>query len=210
MNQYRLFLLGDDAVSVQPHDRELRHSIARTLRRTGEWIDVVPGKEIVAVRFDPSSLHPSEAIRKIEDWLSRFEAEADTQKAAITLHLDISADSAPDLSELAAKNGISEQDLVQKVIKSNLTVDMLGFTPGFAYIDGVDRTINAERLATPRQRVKTGAVGLVTGQLGFYGLSGPGGWPIIGRLKETLFDPARAEPFLLQEGQSVRLHIVQD
>ena len=210
MIEYRLSLLGDDAVSIQPSERKLRHPIARTLRDTGQWIDVVPGKDIVVARFDPFSLRPSEAIRKMEAWLSMFEAKSAGPNMEVELHLDISGDYAPDLPELAAQNGLSEQALIEKVMRSALVVDMLGFTPGFAYVEGVDKAIRAERLATPRQRVMAGSVGLVSGQLGFYGLAGPGGWPIIGRLREILFDPERASAFLLQEGQPVRLCLVQD
>ena len=82
---------------------------------------------------------------------------------------------------------------------------MLGFMPGFAYVEGVDSTLKAERLSTPRQRLDAGSVGILSGQLGLYGLAGPGGWPVIGRLTETLFDVGRDVPFLLQEGQTIRL-----
>jgi KipI family sensor histidine kinase inhibitor len=208
MPDYRLFFLGDDAVAIQPNDRALRHPLARALRGSGQWIDTVPGKEVVAVHFDPLSLRPAEAMRKLEDWLSSFSAEAIELGKAVDLHLDCSAANAPDLQALADQNGLTPQELLERVTGSDLVVDMLGFTPGFAYVEGVDPALKAERLAVPRQRVAAGSVGLVSGQLGLYGLSGPGGWPIIGRLTETLFDPARAAPFLLEEGQVVRIHLV--
>lgn len=208
MPAFQLFFLGDDAVAVQPNDRSLRHPLAKALRDSGEWIDTVPGKEVVAVHFDPLAFRPTEAMGKLEDWLSSFRAGAFEPGRPIDLHLDCSADHAPDLQTLADKNGLTPHELLERVTGSELVVDMLGFTPGFAYVEGLDPTLKAERLAVPRQKVLAGAVGLVSGQLGFYGLSGPGGWPIIGRLTETLFDPERAAPFLLEEGQVVRLHLV--
>lgn len=208
MPPFHLFLLGDDAVAVQPNERAKRHSLAKALRDSGEWIDTVPGKEVVAVHFDPLTLRPSEAMRKLEDWLSSFRAGAFEPGPPIDLHLDCSGGHAPDLETLADQNGLTPHELLERVTASDLVVDMLGFTPGFAYIEGLDPTLKAERLAVPRQRVAAGSVGLVSGQLGLYGLSGPGGWPIIGRLTERLFDPARTDPFLLEEGQVVRIHLV--
>ena len=208
MIECRLFLLGDDAVGVQPADRHLRHALALSLRETCNWVDVVPGKEFIAAQFNPLYIRPSEAIRKMKAWLSTFQEKADSSYAPVELHLDVSNDRAPDLGVLAAENNLSKEEFLEKVVQSELVIDMLGFMPGFAYVEGVDGALTGERLAVPRQRVEAGSVGFVSGQLGLYGLSGPGGWPIIGRLRETLFDPARDDPFLLREGQLIRLKLV--
>jgi allophanate hydrolase len=82
---------------------------------------------------------------------------------------------------------------------------MLGFTPGFAYLSGLSPDIVSERLAHPRARVAAGSVGLITGQIGLYALDGPGGWPIIGRILNPLFDRERTEPFVLLAGDNVQL-----
>jgi len=208
MAGHRLFLIGDNAVAIQPEDRQLRHPLARALRASRAWIDVVPGKQVVALQFDPLQELPSEALQRAADWLDRFQPDEITKGSIVELHLDASARCAPDLDMVASRNGMTAADLLDRVIGSELIVDMLGFTPGFAYVEGVDAALYSERLASPRQRLAAGSVGFVSGQLGFYGLSGPGGWPIIGRLTETLFDAARDEPFLLQEGQRIRLHLV--
>lgn len=210
MIRHELFLIGDDAVAIRPEDRDIRHPLAGALRQSGEWIDVVPGKNVVAARFDPIYLLPSEALQKITAWLRDFQPEETPTRDVIDLHLDISEKAAPDLAAIAGANGLSPFAFLDRILKSDLKVDMLGFTPGFAYVEGVDLSLKSERLATPRQRVRAGSVGMVSGQLGLYGLAGPGGWPIIGRLTETLFDPMRGEPFLLTEGQTIRLHLVGD
>ena len=208
MAKYQVFLLGDDAVAVQPADRRARHPLARSLRTLGAWIDVVPGKEIVAAQFDPAMINPHDALRRMEDWLGDFSADAVMEANTITLRLDVSCASAPDLESLAARNSLSIDAFLNRVVQSELVVDMLGFTPGFAYVEGVDPALEAERLSVPRQRVAAGSVGILRGQLGLYGLSGPGGWPIIGRLTDTLFDPERESPFLLTEGTRLRLELV--
>jgi allophanate hydrolase len=208
MKDFQIFLIGDDAVAVQPSDRIVRHPLARSLRSSGEWVDVVPGKEIVAAQFNPASLSPKDAVRRMEAWLEGFHADSDQEGEVVDLHLDTSSPNALDLEHLAASNELSPAAFLEKVTQSDLVVDMLGFTPGFAYVEGLDPVLKAERLAVPRQRVAAGSVGLLQGQLGLYGLSGPGGWPIIGRLTNRLFDPHRERPFLLTEGTRVRLNLV--
>ncbi|MCA8892170.1 MAG: carboxyltransferase domain-containing protein [Hyphomonas sp.] len=201
-------LLGDDAVCLRPADRAHRHALAQALRTSGRWLDVVPGKEVVAVRFDPFMCAPSEAVARIKDWLKGYEEQSPGTGRPIELTLDTSSASAPDLEALAQQNNLSTDAFLQKVIESDLVVDMLGFTPGFAYVDGVDTSLVAERLSVPRVRVPAGSVGLLSGQVGLYALGGPGGWPIIGRVHEMLFDAKRHEPFLLQAGQPITLKLV--
>ena len=81
---------------------------------------------------------------------------------------------------------------------------MLGFAPGFPYLLGLDPRLATPRLASPRQRVEAGSVGIGGEQAGIYPRLGPGGWRILGRTDARLFDPARAPPALLAAGDRVR------
>jgi len=87
-------------------------------------------------------------------------------------------------------------------------VDMLGFTPGFAFIGGLDDALNVPRRSEPRVRLEPGSVGIAGGRTGIYTLPGPGGWSIIGRTPVRLFDPASSEPFRLQAGMRVRFRAI--
>jgi KipI family sensor histidine kinase inhibitor len=60
------------------------------------------------------------------------------------------------------------------------------------------------RLATPRAEVRAGAVGIGGAQTGIYPQASPGGWRLIGRTPEVLFDLRRAAPSLLMPGDRVR------
>ena len=80
---------------------------------------------------------------------------------------------------------------------------MLGFTPGFAYIGGLDDRLFIERLPEPRQHIPAGSVGIAGGRTGLYSLPGPGGWPLIGRTSKPLFDAAADDPFTLCAGVTV-------
>ena len=109
----------------------------------------------------------------------------------------------PDLAALAERLGQTEEQIIHIFERQTLRVDMLGFTPGFAYLTGLDPALVSERLAHPRARVAAGSIGLITGQVGLYALEGPGGWPIVGRVLAPLFDRTRPDPFLMAPGDEV-------
>jgi KipI family sensor histidine kinase inhibitor len=81
---------------------------------------------------------------------------------------------------------------------------MMGFTPGFPYLLGLDKRLATPRLETPRTYVPAGSVGIAGEQTGIYPLDSPGGWRIIGRTEVKLFNPDNPPHFLLSPGDSVR------
>jgi KipI family sensor histidine kinase inhibitor len=83
-------------------------------------------------------------------------------------------------------------------------VYMMGFTPGFPYLGGLNPGIATPRLASPRTCVPAGSVGIAGMQTGIYPVDSPGGWQIIGHTPLILFDKDRRPPFLLCPGDRVR------
>jgi inhibitor of KinA len=168
--------------------------------------DIVPTYRSVAVYFDP--------VRTSHDALmSRLQREAalDVPKAmpvaaAVGVPVCYGGEFGPDLGEVASFAGITEPEVVDLHASPTYRVFMLGFTPGLAYLGLVNDRIAAPRRDSPRVRVPRGSVGIAGGQTGIYPAETPGGWQIIGRTPVKPFDPARAQPFLLRPGDSVRFY----
>jgi allophanate hydrolase len=166
---------------------------------------VVPGKTDVTVSFDPHADVMETAQARLSDALAHFaEAEMITG-AGHVLTAEFGGAAGPDLAGLAESNRTTPAEIIRMIEASRLTVDLLGFTPGFAYLIGLDAALRAERLTHPRIRVPAGSIGLITGQVGLYALEGPGGWPIVGRVLTPLFDKSRDDPFRLRPGDRVTL-----
>lgn len=202
---FPVIALGDDAITVLCGPGDIRNSLARDLAKDKGWIEVVPGKQDVTVAFDPHSEGMDLAMARLQRLV---ESAASSSAHAPETHMLTAAfggEQGPDLSVLAARQGMTEAQVIDAVLQSSLSVDMLGFTPGFAYLTGLSPALMADRLATPRARVPAGSIGLITGQIGLYALEGPGGWPIIGRLDAPLFDRAAPNPFRLAPGDRVVL-----
>ncbi|SDJ02500.1 5-oxoprolinase subunit PxpB [Paenibacillus naphthalenovorans] len=109
-----------------------------------------------------------------------------------------------DLGEVAAQAGLTEERTIELFCSHTYTVYLIGFMPGFAYLGGLPDRLCCPRLDRPRPYVPAGSVGIAGTQTGVYPFASPGGWRIIGRTPETLFDPHRERPSLLQPGDRVR------
>jgi KipI family sensor histidine kinase inhibitor len=86
---------------------------------------------------------------------------------------------------------------------------MLGFTPGFPYLGGMDPALETPRLENPRVLIPAGSVGIAGKQTGAYSIDSPGGWQLIGRTPLRLFDPQNTEnPTLVDAGDWVRFRSI--
>jgi inhibitor of KinA len=106
----------------------------------------------------------------------------------------------PDLDEVAAFHGMSPEKVVRLHVAPKYYVYMIGFTPGFPYLGGLDERLFTPRKKEPRKRVPAGSVGIADRQTGIYSIDSPGGWQLIGRTPLSLFDRKRPDPFLLNPG----------
>lgn len=200
---------GDDALRIEPDDLRDRHAIAQHLRACNAWLEVVAGRTTVTVQVDLTRLGLDQARTLLAGQLARVAPRTTRAPPALVLPARFGGEAGPDLDDLAARMRMAPDEIVRILCASPLRVDLVGFTPGFAYLDGLDPLLKSQRLATPRQRVAAGSIGLLTGQVGLYALAGPGGWPLVGRVCLPLFDGNAVQPFLLQAGQSVQLAAVE-
>lgn len=110
----------------------------------------------------------------------------------------------PDLEAVAKHAQLSPEEVVRIHSGTAYRVYMIGFSPGFPYLGGMDPRIACPRLTTPRIRVPAGSVGIAESQTGVYPNASPGGWQLIGRTPVRLFDATREPPSVLQPGHYVR------
>ncbi len=188
----------------------MAQALAAELRESGTWLDVVPGIDSVVVRFDPLALSANDAREQIDSVLSAGVPLLHYDEALIEVPVVYGGEHGPDLDELCATTGLSRGEFIELHTGSDYTVDMVGFTPGFAFIGGLDERLRIPRRAEPRARVAPGSVGIADGRTGLYAMASPGGWTLVGRTPLKLFDPDAAEPFVLRAGMRVRFTAVEE
>ncbi|MEH6466545.1 MAG: 5-oxoprolinase subunit PxpB [Porticoccus sp.] len=172
-------------------------------------IDMVPSYASLLViydlfRTDIHTIRPQ--IREVLAGLDQLEVQSGNfqESALVELPVYYSHESGPDLQALADRADLSVDDVIQLHQAQEYRVYAIGFAPGFAYLGQVDERIAAPRLATPRQKVPRGAVGIADRQTAIYPAASPGGWNLIGLCPQPMFDPNVDPSMPVQVGDRVR------
>lgn len=116
----------------------------------------------------------------------------------------------PDLRTVAENASISMSEAAALHSTGTYTIHLLGFTPGFPYMGGMDQRLSTPRKREPSVHVPAGSVGIAGEQTGIYPVDSPGGWQIIGRTPLMIYDPHRDPVFLLTAGMKVRFRAVDN
>ncbi|MEM7460773.1 MAG: 5-oxoprolinase subunit PxpB [Pseudomonadota bacterium] len=197
--------IADDVFEFQVDTSRHAQALASELRSAGLAEDVVAGLDRVSIRFDPARAD------QVTTWLAGIQSINLTGEAAgpiIHIPVQYGGDFGPDLASICEAMGLTMDAFVAMHTESEHLVEMIGFTPGFSYISGLPESFEVPRLGTPRPRVPAGSVGISAAFTGIYALAGPGGWPLIGRTQERLFDPDTSEPLRLRPSQRVMFKAV--
>lgn len=99
---------------------------------------------------------------------------------------------------------MDEEEVIAIHSGRDYLVYMLGFSPGFLYLGGMDERIFTPRLSTPRSAIPAGSVGIAGMQTGIYPSESPGGWQLIGRTPLKLYDETREPPVFVEAGDYIR------
>ncbi|MFN3579802.1 MAG: 5-oxoprolinase subunit PxpB [Pseudomonas sp.] len=172
-------------------------------------IDLVPAYTTLMLHYDCRLLDEQAARHQIQLALHELRPSAPTNSGdlhRIPVWYDPSV--GPDLAGLAAHTGLDASQLIERHGARDYSVFALGFVPGFAYMGLLEPALAAPRLATPRQRVAVGSVGVAERQTAIYPSASPGGWRIIGRTPVRLFDQHAVDASLLKPGDRVRFEAI--
>lgn len=178
--------------------------IAASLRMWGGVVDAVAGVDSLVLSFDPIAISSEDALAMLQSALDDPFTEITAPGKTIDIPVLYGGDHGPDFDALCAQTDLSADALIEAHCGRAYRVAIIGFAPGFAYLGGLDERLRTDRLATPRQRVEAGSVGIAGAFTGVYALASPGGWRIIGRTPRRLFDGAAETPLLFSPGDEVR------
>lgn len=194
----------DDLLSVTASGPEHAQAIAAHLVDSGHWSEVVAGIDSVVVRFDAASVDGAVAKSQIAESLSG-ELEPVTRSGdVVEIPVVYGGEYGPDLEGLCRDLGLSKNEFIELHAGREYCVDMVGFTPGFAFVGGLDERLRVPRREEPRQHVEAGSIGIADGRTGMYAVASPGGWNIVGRTPYRLFDARAADAFPIRAGMRVR------
>lgn len=167
-------------------------------------IELMPTYRSLAVYFDPVLSDLSRIKSSISDGLSSFGDSVSVGTKEAVIPVCYGGEHGPDLPSVAEHHRITDEEVIARHSGKSCYCYMLGFTPGFSYLGGMDEYIATPRLKTPREKIPAGSVGIAGSQTGIYPIDSPGGWQLIGRTPLTLYDPSKDPATLLEAGLWVR------
>lgn len=209
----KLLKAGDSAVTIEFGDtidikinarvQQLRQKIERS--RLEGVVELVPTYRSLTVYFDPMRIENIQVFfEKLETWAENTQGETPKEGKVILIPVCYGGEFGPDMQTVADHTGLGEEEIVKRHTAVDYYCYMLGFTPGFAYLGGMDERLATPRLKEPRKVIPAGSVGIAGNQTGIYPIDSPGGWQLIGRTPLRLFDPENPSPFLIDAGMWVR------
>lgn len=205
-------LLLDFSNSSQPL-RDI-HGLSKLLfANKPEWaLEIVPGLDSLVIELNYQNQNPKqvrtqsiEALKKLSAALikqrPKKSATANIHQIQVCYHPDLSLD----LKEIAGACHLSVEEVIHLHKQGIYTADILGFMPGFAYFSGLNPKLHLPRLNSPRSSVPKGSVAIAELQTAIYPRPTPGGWNLIGRSPNVLFDSHQTPPGLFMPGDGMRI-----
>ncbi|TPE54941.1 5-oxoprolinase subunit PxpB [Maribrevibacterium harenarium] len=171
-------------------------------------VDLVPSYASILIIFDlfkTDYYHIRRAVKAIDSRL--VDGESGVGRV-VTLPVYYGTEVGADLVALASRAGLTIDQVIDIHQQGEYRVYAIGFAPGFAYLGDVDPRIATPRLATPRQKVPRGAVGIADRQTAIYPSVSPGGWNLIGRCPQRMFNPEQEPTMPVQVGDRVKFRAI--
>lgn len=86
-----------------------------------------------------------------------------------------------DLEDVAKALNTTPDDIVARHVAGDYRVAMIGFTPGWSYLSGLEKSLHMSRRQNPRLLTPAGTISIGGIQTGIQCLAGPSGWHLLGR-----------------------------
>ncbi|MGM0481860.1 MAG: 5-oxoprolinase subunit PxpB [Pseudomonadota bacterium] len=167
--------------------------------------DLVPAYSSLMIYYDVTRTDEACLRQDLQAYLNRTEPLAEQDPGQLhTIDVYYGEPVGPDMHRVMQHNQLSREQVVGLHTESRFRVYALGFAPGFAYMGTLPEGLVTPRLERPREKIPAGSVAIAEQQTSIYPLSSPGGWNIIGRTAEPLYQPEKGIISSLNVGDSVQ------
>ena len=178
-DQAVLVELGDE---ISPETNARVHGLAQAIEEAAVdgVVDLIPAYDSLLVQYDATVVSTADLKTRIVE-LDSGRVETEGSGRVVELPVLYGGEHGPDIDRVAEHAGMPVDEVIGLHSGTGYLVYMLGFTPGFPYLGGLDERLATPRVATPRLEIPGGSVGIAESQTGVYPLTSPGGWNIIGQ-----------------------------
>ncbi|MGM0524597.1 MAG: 5-oxoprolinase subunit PxpB [Pseudomonadota bacterium] len=172
-------------------------------------IDLVPAYSSLMVYYDVTRISEGPLRESLQPYLADSQLTKGQEQGELhTVDVYYGDEVGPDLARVMEKHNLSQEEVIRKHTESPFRVYALGFAPGFAYMGTLPDALVMPRLERPRERIPAGSVAIAEQQTSIYPLQSPGGWNIIGRTAQSLYQPQNGIISSLNVGDRVQFRAV--
>ena len=205
----RLLASGDSAITVEySHDiddaanqRVLALDRALASEPIVGVIEAVPTYRSLLVHYDPVQIDYDTVGRRLLA-LAQSPADAESNARRWRIPVAYGGEHGIDLEDVAKSLNATPDEIVARHIAGKYRVAMIGFTPGWSYLSGLDKSLHMRR-QNPRLLTPAGTISIGGVQTGVQCLAGPSGWHLLGRTPVRTYQLHRDPIFLLEPGDYV-------
>lgn len=203
---------GDKALTIE-YGNEISEDISSKVRsmmvaleinKIDGIVEIVPTYRSLMVHYNPLIIGYDKLVNKLKSLENKLEDISLPEPEVIEIPTVYGGEYGPDIGNIAKHNKITVEEVVKIHSSKEYLIYMLGFTPGFPYLGGMNGKIATPRLKSPRTKINKGSVGIAGSQTGIYPIDSPGGWQLIGKTPLKLYEPNREVPILLKAGNYIK------
>jgi KipI family sensor histidine kinase inhibitor len=216
MKKEKILASGDCSILIKFGD-EIKEETSKRINKFNKIlkacnqkavIDTIPSYCALLVNYRPELIRFKELVNYLIDLSQNIDEELELDKEIIEIPVLYGKSKGIDIEAVAHHNGLSIEEVISLHSEPEYLIYMLGFTPGFPYLGGMNKKIATPRLETPRVKIEAGSVGIAGEQTGIYPISSPGGWQLIGQTPIELFNIDKKDPILLKAGQYIKFKVI--
>ncbi|MGV7216754.1 5-oxoprolinase subunit PxpB [Bradyrhizobium sp. UFLA05-112] len=206
----RLLPSGDSAVTVEfsrtiddaANQRVLALDRALTEAGIDGVTEAVPTYRSLLVHYDPGRI----AFDALSEKLLALASQPRPRSAKARrwrIPVAYGGEHGIDLEDVAKTLNTTPDDIVARHIAGDYRVAMIGFTPGWSYLSGLEKSLHMSRRQNPRLLTPAGTIAIGGVQTGVQCLAGPSGWHLLGRTPVRTYQLHRNPTFLTEPGDRV-------
>jgi KipI family sensor histidine kinase inhibitor len=211
----RLLPSGDSAITVEfsrnIDDEANRRVLAldRTVAReaVAGVNETIPTYRSLLVHYDPTQIDFDTLGKKLLE-LAQRPVPASEKPRHWRVPVAYGGEHGIDLEDVAKTLGTTADDVVARHIAADYRVAMIGFSPGWSYLSGLQASLHMPRRQTPRLVTPEGTISIGGVQTGIQCIAGPSGWYLLGRTPVRTYQLHRDPIFLLEPGDGVKLYVI--
>jgi 5-oxoprolinase (ATP-hydrolysing) subunit B len=209
----RLLLNGDNAITVE-FSRNIDDEANRRVLELDRILarepiagvnETVPTYRSLLVHYDPTQIDFAALAPKLAE-LARRPIPASEKARHWRVPVAYGGEYGIDLEDVAKTLGTTPDEIVARHTAPDYRVTMIGFTPGWSYLSGLQESLRLSRRQSPRPVTPAGTISIGGVQTGIQCIAGPSGWHLLGCTPVRTYHRHRDPTFLLEPGDHVKLY----